>query len=579
MVIALTLFVAFESLPDLRRLWLPQGVLGYGTNLNGIVTAVDPHSQAAAAGMQPGDIIDVRGLSPTVAWYVIQQPLLPVTGDRVTFGLEHRGIHRTVTLIGTPEPMSGVDKAVLTGAIVLSIAIAALGAWLVLLRPSPVTWGLFLFCVGDPPIQPSLVYVLYPAQPLWPMIVECGVLVLGAAGLVGPLAVALRFLSDSSQRWRRVTYAALPYLTVALAALSIWEAFQTYVVGGAPAELLGRWRIAATWIVSLITLSVFVDSYLRSRGADRQRVQWVVFGFSASLIAAAFSQFAQIELTDLPPAAYTAIAMAGIIAPLTFAYAIIRYRVIDISFVVNRALVYGVLTTILVGVFSLVDWFFTSYTDLARLGTLAEVIAVVAFGLWFNGLHRRVDSFVDATFFRQRHAAERRLTKDAAALPFAPSLGTIGHFLVSEPSQALGLASAALFRRGADGVFRREESVGWSATDVSSLDDDDTPVMLVAQNENGPLSLFDHPWRSAGVPEGSAKPIVAMPIIVRRELAAIVFYGSHRYGEPLDPDEIRAISGLALGAAAAYDHLDAEAMKRENESLRQLLAVANVRSA
>ncbi len=42
----------------------------------------------------------------------------------------------------------------------------------------------------------------------------------------------------------------------------------------------------------------------------------------------------------------------------------------------------------------------------------------VAGGCLVNGLHKRVDWFIDATFFRQRHQAERQLARNASALPF-----------------------------------------------------------------------------------------------------------------------------------------------------------------
>jgi len=86
------------------------------------------------------------------------------------------------------------------------------------------------------------------------------------------------------------------------------------------------------------------------------------------------------------------------------------------------------------------------------------------------------------------------------------------------------------------------------------------------------VSLFDHPWRTQDVPSGPAQPALALPIIIRRELAAIVFYGNHAHGEALDPDEIRAIAGLATGAAAAYDHLDAEKMRAEYASMKREVA-------
>jgi hypothetical protein len=202
-----------------------------------------------------------------------------------------------------------------------------------------------------------------------------------------------------------------------------------------------------------------------------------------------------------------------------------------------------------------------------------------------NRLHERVDSFINATFFRQRHKAEVQLARNAAALPSVTTTRAVAEALVAEPMRVLSLASAALFRRDKDGSYFREEPVGWQDGELKRLDDNDDRLLALIQTENGPLSLYDHPWRIEGVPSGPAHPVLALPII-RRELAAIVFYGSHIHGESLDPDEIKAIASLAPGAAAAYDHLDAEAMKREveaikrkNEALEAQLAEAQIQRA
>ena len=102
---------------------------------------------------------------------------------------------------------------------------------------------------------------------------------------------------------------------------------------------------------------------------------------------------------------------------------------------------------------------------------------------------------------------------------------------------------------------------------------------MLLQTENGPLSLYDHPWRTQDVPSGPAHPVLALPVIVRRELAVVVFYGAHMHGELLDPDEVKAIAGLAPGAAAAYDHLEAQAWKNEVDALRAQLAEAQIQPA
>jgi hypothetical protein len=72
------------------------------------------------------------------------------------------------------------------------------------------------------------------------------------------------------------------------------------------------------------------------------------------------------------------------------------------------------------------------------------------------------------------------------------------------------------------------------------------------------------------LPRGDKEPVLAIPVLVRDRLIAIALYGSHINREALDPDEGASIDRLAGGAAAAYDHLEAEALRREIELLRAL---------
>jgi len=448
----------------------------------------------------------------------------------------------------------------------VAVLYVVLGGALVLLRPSLMTWGFFFYCLYGPCVF-GMAELLSPYPWSW---LVTGVFdgLLAVAGTVGLLVFALCFLSEPLKGWRLSAVRLMPWLFVALSLFYLFYFYQVGWIGGPPGELLTRIYFVLEALWSLAALYMFLDTYVHARGADRQRIRWIVVAFALNLVLWFVKGLLQTYVPGTPNWVVYVLALSTVIVPLAVTYAVIKHRVIDVSFVVSRALVYGVLTTLLVGVFSIIDWFFTDYLRLARLGTIAEVGAVVAFGLWFNGLHKRVDTFIDATFFRQRHKAEVQLARDAAALPLATTTGAIAHFLVSEPMQAMSLASAALFRRGRDGVFMREESEGWSAGDLSRLDDVDEPLLMLAQSEGGPLSLYDHRWRTDGLPAGPGRPVLALPIIVRRELTAIVFYGSHIHGEGLDPDEIKAIAGLATGAAAAYDHLDAEALRRENEAMK-----------
>ena len=565
-VVALSLLVLVAGGLDFRRVWIPIGVFGYALDGNDVVTYVEAESPAGKAGMHIGDTVYLPATPPRFRWNAAQAGVLE-SGQSITFALMHGGVLRSVTLTSIPQVTEHYYTAYRIAVLGVAVLYIFLGAALVLLRPSPMTWGFFLYCLANAPFTFYAINLFFPFP--WPYVYYPLQTILNAAGIVGLLVFALCFLNEPLGGWRASALRTMPWLFGALVIFGFFFTYWWGWIGGPPGEILTRVFVGYQALWSLIVLYLFVDTYVRARGEDRQRIRWVVVGFGLNLVIQFVNLFFGVYWPGEPIWLYHVLQLSSVIVPLTVAYAVIKHRVIDVSFVVSRTLVYGVLTTLLVAVFSVIDWFFGDYLRLARLGTIAEVGAVVAFGLWFNGLHRRVDSLVDATFFRQRHRAEVQLARNAAALPFAATPQNVAQALIKEPVRALELASAALFRRGNDGVYVREESNGWNADDIAKLDDTDGHLLMLLQAENGPVSLYDHPWRTQGVPSGPAYPVLALPIMVRRQLAAIVFYGSHVHGEGLDPDEIKTITGLAPGAAAAYDHLDAESMKREVESLRR----------
>jgi len=572
-IVALATVVLGYSTPDLRRLWQPMGDLGFTFSQNYVVDSVEPHSTAASAGLRIGDYIDIAATTPEYR-YAVSGVATDYAGQKIAFAVV-RGTQRLqLTIVSQPEAMDAVKKALILLRWFALLLTVGIGVALVLLRPSIATWGFYFYCLGLNGAADYLTPSLFVTP--WNFLVSIMEWVFTYAGFVGVAVFGACFLHEPPTGWRAVVYRLAPLVFLIVSCLTVY-----WIAGGFfgwPYQTAAATLLTLEGVLVVVALVGLIVTYVRSRGTDRQRIRWVIVGFGIALVAFLADDILSLE-GNPPYWLYGSLNLVGVVVPLTVAYAVIKHRVIDVSFVVSRALVYAVLTTVLVGIFSLIDWFFTDYVRATRLGTFAEIIFAVSFGLWFNNLHKRVDGFIDGTFFRRRHQAEVQLATDAAALPAAPTTAAVAHFLVSEPVRTLSLASAALFRRDRNGVFVREQSIGWDGTELSSLDDDDIPLLMVAQTKNGPLSLDEHPWRTHKVPGGAARPMLALPILVRRELDVIVFYGSHEHGEALDPDEVRAIASLATGASAAYDHLEADALRKEVEMLRGVIAEAQIQPA
>ena len=558
------------SVPSVSRLWHPLGWFGYHANSDGAVTQVSPGSPADRAGLSSGDRFAVS-LVPAGQRRFALGPLYlaPSPGYRLTLPVSAPGSQaaRTIVMTAVSEPLSLPDDILILVRTFGAIVFVLVGASLVLMRPSAMTWALFFFTIGlnpgsDATFDAAIPPVLYPVN--WTL--ETLSI---AAGNAGFLAFALRFPHEEIVRWRRPIARVVPWLFGALGALGAYAVLAPYVAGKST-EFESRLFYALGSMVFVAGLAVLATTYAHAAGEDRHRIKWVIVGFAIGLPA--FAMAALFELTSVfpyPPYWVIGVLLSlNLLAPAAIAYAVIRHHVIDVTFVISRAVVYAILTALLVAAFALADWLLGRQLASSGLTVAAEVGISIGFAFWVNSIHQRVNTFVDSTLFRSRHQAERRLERVAHALPHARATDAVSKLLVSEPVETLDLASAALFRRCDDDRFVREADVGWPAHCARNIEPDDK-LVLHLQSELTPLPVSDVGWTREDLPTGLARPQLAVPVVVRKRLLAFVVYGNHARGGALDPDEVRILGALMTGASAAYDHIDAETLRGEALALQE----------
>jgi len=173
-------------------------------------------------------------------------------------------------------------------------------------------------------------------------------------------------------------------------------------------------------LASLLTTGVLaqVHRYRRVSGPmQRQQTKWVVFGFAAALVGYLAVISLQVVFPSLEPGTLAQLIGAAstlcfmLLIPLSFAFAILRYRLYDIDVVINRTLVYGSLTATLVALyFSSVITLQYLFSLLTGQGnTLAIVASTLAIAALFNPLRRRIQGFIDRRFYRRKYDARKTL--------------------------------------------------------------------------------------------------------------------------------------------------------------------------
>jgi hypothetical protein len=531
------------------------------------IVSVERDSPAAGAGLRAGDVIVMERLSADerdrlAGARPAQKP------STIDFPIKRNGGIRSISVTSAPDSVPlGVVVAEF-GVVLETLVFIGIGTALVVLRPTLATWSFFLLSVGYPIVQFGQL-----RRFLDPAFLDADAVALGvslALTLWGAVSFWLDFPDDAPPRAvvrliRLLQAAALA--TGALFAavyLSFTEAHRHDVVQGYEALL----------IAYLIVNVVVIVARQPAEPEARARVRWVVAGAIASIGGLALET--GLRLLRVPgfdnSLLDVLLALAPVLMPLSVAYAVLRQRVIDVRFAINRALVYGAFTTVLVGAFSLAE-FLVGKLESGHVAQNIEVIAAIAVGFSFNLLHRRVEAYFERIFFRSQHEAAARLRRVIAAVPYAETPETVDGFLVREPLEAYALTSATLYRRREEaGDFARVASVGWNAAPATVAASEPLVAFLSAQRD--PLDLDAGVWSAAN--SGDGAPILAVPVAVRGMTSGFVCYGPSTSGEAFDPDERRLLRELAAAAAAAYTHLTAVELRREVERLRIALEARGV---
>jgi len=208
---------------------------------------------------------------------------------------------------------------------------------------------------------------------------------------------------------------------------------------------------ALMFVLIFVASASLVGRLHHARGVERQQIKWVAYagalGGGASLPT--YTVLEAVDLRWLHVVGYVA-ALVGILGvPTAVGMAILRYRLYGIDILINRTLVYGILTAMLVAVYFggivVMQRFFVLLTS--EKSTLAVVASTLLIAALFTPLRRRIQSFIDKRFYRSKYDAAKTLEAFSVKLKDETDLDTLSDDLTSVVRETMQPAHVSLWVR------------------------------------------------------------------------------------------------------------------------------------
>jgi len=248
--------------------------------------------------------------------------------------------------------------------------------------------------------------------------------------------------------------------------------------------------------------------------------------------------------------------------PLTLTYAMLRHRVVDLGFVLNRTVVFATFSAILLGSFGLIEWGVEHLLPEAWVKASAwiDAGAAVLVYLAFHRVHGAVERRVEHVFFRHWMANENVLRRFVASAAHFEDTRALARAFADELSRFGGDARVAIYRRN-EGVLDRVGGT-WDSAPRHFRDDD--PAFALMRAERAPLDL--------GETQTDLPGMLALPMLDHGVLAGLVLLDLKGNGALWRPDEVALLGWATHEVGLALAALHAGLIDTENRLLKAQLA-------
>ncbi|HZU09396.1 MAG TPA: ATP-binding protein [Pseudacidobacterium sp.] len=543
-------------------------------------------SAGQKAGVKVGDILVAANDKPLPRYAALAREMF-FTGP---YGTIHYTIERGgVKLTNVQVILDVKDRSINQGFRLIALVYLGIGFYVLFRRwTAPHAMHFYIFCLAS--------FVLYAFKYTGKLNALDEIIYWGniAANALQP-ALFLHFAQAFSEgRGKRRWLTGLIYLPgCCLTGLYVY-AVQQWSATAVLEHRLDQIAIGYLSFYYVLAAAVFFISYRREdQPLRRQQLKWLTRGTLVAIVPFTLLYAIPYMADWATPDLLTKLAGISLLfLPLTFSWAIIRYRLMDTDLIFKRGVTYTLATAALVGLyFGLVAVAAEIvHTRLPSAGVWGLIAAIIITAQLFDPLKRAIQDRVDRVFDRKRYDYRETLIEFGRGLSSQTDLKALLRSIVERLPHTLLVARVAVFLAEKPGAYRLAEGHGIpqsaldgkEALDLSFLDFDqpDAGSHIFLENPQQALHLTESERRTAALLDLN----YYLPCRLQDRTIAVIGLGRTTDGDFLSSEDMELLEslagyiGIAIQNARLYQSLEQkiseyERLKEFNENIVESINV------
>ncbi len=322
-----------------------------------------------------------------------------------------------------------------------------------------------------------------------------------ASYILVPVFFVRFMLVFSDSNFSRIRVLPIYFIAVLL---FIWIGitFANAVIPSIHLEKYGPYNIALTAVKIFFAVIFFAGLYISYRSYrtskeefEQRKLRWIFFGIAFGVCDYIFLQLIPQIITGKALVSEEIVLSISVIAPISFAIALVRYRIFDVNLLIKRTSAYALVIGAMLLIYLAIVAGLSSLIHISESSSsVVNVVSALMVALLFGPLQRIIQRIIDETFFRVSynfHEAQQNILEEikfannkvALANLIIERIQTIlpvkkvGFFVVESPSDKLRLLSHQNF----DIIERRKIALEKNALKTGL----DLPVALQDKIEPG----------------------------------------------------------------------------------------------